>query len=148
MLIDPLISIGSLIPERSVLKHVMTLILGGLLFPPFVPAQSDEDCLMCHSDASLSMTKKGRTISLFVEGKGFASSAHSALGCVGCHEGFKPSELPHKAKITPVKCLNCHEGDQFSDFAKSVHGRSVKGNRPAASCADCHTAHSVKRVTD
>jgi cytochrome b subunit of formate dehydrogenase len=148
MLIDPLMSIGSWILERIVLKHVVILVLAGLLFPPLVRAQSDEDCLMCHSDASLSMTKKGRTISLFVDGKGFASSAHGALGCAGCHEGFKPSELPHKTKISPVKCLNCHEGDQFSDFAESVHGRSLKGNRPAASCADCHTAHSIKKVTD
>ena len=92
---------------------------------------------MCHTDASLSMTKKGRTVSLFVDGRGFASSAHSELGCVGCHEGFKPSELPHKAKISPVKCLACHEGDQFTDFAESVHGRSVKGTvlRPRARTA-------------
>jgi cytochrome b subunit of formate dehydrogenase len=129
-------------------NHVMILILAGFLSAPVALAQSDEDCLLCHSDASLSMTRKGRAVSLFVDGPGFASSAHSALGCVGCHERFKPAELPHKAGITPVKCQNCHEGDQFSNFAKSVHGRSVQGNRPAASCADCHTVHSIRQVTD
>jgi cytochrome b subunit of formate dehydrogenase len=142
------ISTSCLIPEKRALKHPLFLILAAFLSVPAALAQSDADCLMCHKDPSLSMTRKGGTASLFVDEKGFASSAHGALTCVGCHEGFKADAIPHKAKIKPVDCLNCHQDDQFKDFANSVHGKSIKGNRPADSCASCHSVHTIIKVTD
>lgn len=118
----------------------------GLLAVPMA-AQTDSDCLACHADKSLSMTKNGRVVSLFVEARAFGASAHNELGCVGCHEGFTPNELPHAPRITPVKCTTCHSGDQFANFALSVHGRNRGGKGPAAACGDCHTTHAVRRVS-
>jgi cytochrome b subunit of formate dehydrogenase len=115
---------------------------------PLALGQSDADCLGCHSDASLSTTRKGKTVSLHVDGQGFSKSAHASLGCVACHEGFNPSELPHAAKIAPVNCLSCHEGNHLDQYAQSVHGKSDAGNKPAASCADCHTQHAIRKISD
>lgn len=111
-------------------------------------AQSDQDCLTCHADASLTMERKGRTIALGVDGKAFGQSAHADLGCTGCHEGFDPNELPHAAKITPVNCLNCHESDALKSYTMSVHGAQADGKAPAARCVDCHTTHAIRKVTD
>ncbi len=111
-------------------------------------AQTNADCLACHGDKSLSMTKKGKTVALYVDAKGYGTSAHNELGCVGCHEGFNPNELPHRPRITPVKCTTCHSGDQFANFALSVHGRNRGAKGPAAACEDCHTTHAVRKVSE
>lgn len=108
-------------------------------------AQTDEECLVCHEDATLSMERKGATVSLFVARKAYASSAHADLGCVSCHEGFDPSELPHARKITPVNCLSCHESDGLSNYSQSVHG--VTGGGRGVSCVDCHTKHAIRNVS-
>ncbi len=44
-------------------------------------SQTNVECLGCHSEKSFAMEKKGKSISLFVDGKKFASSSHGALDC-------------------------------------------------------------------
>ncbi len=75
-----------------------------------VPAAfaANDDCLVCHADKSLSMTKAGRSVPLFVDAAALKKSPHADLGCVDCHAGFDASNLPHKATIEPVDCLGCH----------------------------------------
>jgi cytochrome b subunit of formate dehydrogenase len=94
------------------------------------------------------MSRKGKTVSLHVDGAGFAKSAHANLGCVACHEGFNSGELPHAAKITPVNCLSCHEGNHLDQYSKSVHAKLDADKKPSASCIDCHTQHAIQKVTD
>ena len=118
-----------------------------VLSAPSLRAQSDEECLGCHADASLSMERRGRTVSLSVNGNAFSSSAHGALGCTGCHTGLNASELPHAKRIKPVDCLQCHQSDNLNTYAQSAHG-VVKSGRAAASCADCHTTHTIRALTD
>jgi len=48
-------------------------------------AQSNDDCLMCHSDETLTTEKDGKEISLFVDVKVLAKSPHKNLSCVSCH---------------------------------------------------------------
>ncbi len=84
-----------------------------LALPLQLAGQTQSDCLTCHSDNSLMMVKKGKTVSLFVNGKNFSKSVHGELECIACHEGFKADEIPHAKKITAVQCMNCHDGDQF-----------------------------------
>ena len=126
------------------------VILGAifLLSAPWAFAQSNADCLACHSDRSLSAEKKGVKISLFVDGERFAKSAHAALECVSCHEKFNPSDIPHAKKIKPVDCSSCHNDKEFEAYKLSVHGKSTDGRKPAAACADCHTAHAVQKLSD
>ncbi|HTO95201.1 MAG TPA: cytochrome b/b6 domain-containing protein [Bacteroidota bacterium] len=111
-----------------------------------VSAGANDECLACHGDKGATMSRKGKTISLYVDAHAFAGSAHSGLECVNCHEHFKASEIPHAKRIIPVNCLSCHDGDQFTRFAGSVHGAAKNGS-PALRCADCHGNHAIAAVT-
>jgi predicted CXXCH cytochrome family protein len=122
---------------------VLALLLVGLFT---ARAQQNDECLACHSDKSLSMVKKGRTISLHVDGEIFGASAHGALECVSCHEGYVAGNLPHAAKPKAVSCVGCHEDAAKS--ATSIHGTKGVNGRPAAVCVDCHTAHAVKKFSE
>lgn len=93
------------------------------------------------------MTKRGKTVPLFVDGSKFAGSAHADIECVMCHEGFKADEIPHAKRIKPVDCMTCHSGDQFAGYHESVHGKARKDGKPVASCADCHTTHAIANIS-
>lgn len=116
--------------------------------PMPVMAQSVEDCQTCHDEKSLTTTRRGRVVSLHVDTKAFEASAHGSLGCVACHEDFSPMDIPHAAKIKPVDCSGCHNGENLARYQQSVHGKPKKTGKPAATCADCHTAHAIQRLTD
>ena len=94
------------------------------------------------------MEKRGRTISLYVEEQKFKNSAHADLECVSCHEGFRADEIPHAQRIKPVSCLGCHDGERFENYTRSVHGATEAGGSPAASCSDCHSKHTIQRISD
>ncbi len=110
-------------------------------------AQSAADCLVCHGEPSLTMSRHGKTVSLYVDAGKFTSSVHGSLGCVSCHVGFNPSDLPHARKIKPVNCQACHTDQQFEGYHRSVHAQ-LKDGKPIASCADCHTTHAIRKLTD
>lgn len=107
----------------------------------------NEDCLMCHSDKSLTMTRKGKSVPLFVDASQYKNSSHGEMECTACHEGFKPFDLPHAKKIKPVDCFGCHGGNGLDHYNGSVHGKkNAKGDRNA-NCSDCHTTHAIKKVS-
>ena len=101
-------------------------------------AQSNDDCLTCHSDSTLTMEKNGKTISLYISENFFKLSAHGEASCVDCHVGFDPNNTPHKKDIVPVDCNSCHgiasfqNGPHAAEFAHS----SLK-------CDDCHGTHDI-----
>jgi hypothetical protein len=107
------------------------------------------DCLACHGDdPSISMQRRGKTVSLFVKAGVLAASAHDTLACVDCHAGFDPDETPHKEQITPVNCGSCHQAIQAL-HAKSLHGQAIaRGDPLAPGCKDCHGTHDVVPVKD
>jgi len=122
---------------------------GGFLLTGSVAlGQSDDDCMMCHGDPSLTMVKRGKTISITVDPVSFSKSAHADLGCVTCHDGFDATAIPHARKIQPVDCLSCHDGERIAGYTESVHGRRDKSGKSAASCSDCHTTHAIQKVSD
>ncbi len=112
-----------------------------------VAAQTNESCLTCHAERSLTMEKKGKTISLFVDAKAFERSAHGLLECVACHENFKPDQIPHARRLVPVACTSCHADEKFVNYAQSVHG-TLKAGKPAAACTDCHTTHAIQHISE
>jgi cytochrome b subunit of formate dehydrogenase len=118
------------------------------LLPSLLLAQANSDCLMCHGDRSASMTREGKTVSLYVDAARFAKSAHAGLSCVDCHQHFNPSDLPHAKKIKPVDCTTCHSDEQFLRYGQSAHGRPGQGKAHNASCADCHSAHGVVKFSE
>ena len=123
----------------------MRYLLPSLLFAIMVAgaqptfAQSNDDCLTCHSDSSLTMEKNGKTISLYVNEKNFKSSVHGDASCVDCHAGFDPNNTPHKKDITPVDCSSCHDvslaktGPHSGDLAHS-----------SLQCFECHGTHDIQ----
>src|SRR5271157_1455362 len=73
--------------------------------------QPGAECLACHGDKTMSTTRAGKTVSLYVDGKKFATSVHASFGCTGCHADLEGKDLPHE-KPAPVKCGTCHAGEQ------------------------------------
>lgn len=110
-------------------------------------AQSASDCLTCHSEPSLTMTKRGKEISLFVDARRLSKSAHADLDCGMCHEGLNAADIPHARKIKRVDCLSCHSDEKFTAVRSSVHGRGAGGNA-AEACVDCHGSHDVQKVSN
>ncbi len=119
-----------------------------------LPAEtpSNEVCLACHGDVSLS-TKlgNGKTLSLYVSQKDLAHSVHAGLACTDCHSDI--TTVPHAAKTFPNRravdlayyqvCKQCHFA-QYSRLLDGIHFEALaKGNTNAPTCVDCHGAHSI-----
>lgn len=121
----------------------MLVVFGLLATVVGVAAQTNDDCLACHSDKSL--TKGGTNTSLYVRESVLKGTSHGQLGCTDCHTGIDPSKTPHAAKIEPVLCVNCHSDVRSRHKAhKSVVPTSGSPAQISASCKDCHGSHMRK----
>jgi cytochrome b subunit of formate dehydrogenase len=108
------------------------------LVAPAAAAPSNQDCLMCHADQSL--TRSGpKATSVFVNQASLAASVHAKLACVSCHRGV--NEAPHAEKLPAVRCSACHAA-QADSVATSTHGHTPEGAEQA--CRRCHGTHEVK----
>jgi cytochrome b subunit of formate dehydrogenase len=120
------------------------VVFASLVFFVGAKAQSREECLACHGDKSLTMERKGKQVSLFVESAAFEKSSHKKASCVSCHVGFDAQNVPHKAKIDPVNCKACHKDapakHQFHPQMNFATGG--KGNSGLV-CKDCHGTHEI-----
>ncbi|MGD1032041.1 MAG: cytochrome b/b6 domain-containing protein [Opitutaceae bacterium] len=104
---------------------------------------TDQICLDCHSDNTLTMEKSHRQVSLFADPAVIAKSAHAALKCIDCHDGFNPTAIPHKKTITPVDCASCHDD---IGARHAFHRRLALNPIPAGAdtaCTDCHGTHAI-----
>jgi hypothetical protein len=115
---------------------------------PSPPSQPGEECLACHGEKSLTTTRGGKTVSLFVDAKRFSPSVHGSMGCTGCHADLEGKELPHDTPLAKVKCGTCHSAEQ-EQYARSLHGKaSARGDPLAPRCVDCHGNHDILPVKD
>jgi predicted CXXCH cytochrome family protein len=115
---------------------------------PFIPAQENDDCLMCHADADLTGTRDGAEISVFVDAESYAASVHAGLDCITCHGDLDGAELPHDEDTESVQCGMCHE-DRAEEHDRSLHGQATdRGDELAPSCATCHGTHDIRSHTD
>jgi uncharacterized protein with PIN domain len=106
-------------------------------------AQENVDCLACHTERSLAGTRAGKAVSVFVNEKTLAGSAHGPLPCVGCHADVAGKELPHADDLAPVDCGSCH-ADVAALHARSLHGKAIaRGDPLAPRCTTCHGGHDV-----
>jgi formate dehydrogenase gamma subunit len=108
------------------------------------PVMSDDDCLVCHADNTLTMTNAaGREISLFVDKARLAASVHATNSCVSCHTDITATHPDDNRPVPPVNCARCHE-PQGESYGASVHGLARKaGHEDAATCVDCHGSHDI-----
>ena len=134
----------------------VVLALAGMTVSASAAALSagDKQCLACHGSPGMEkQLAGGETLSLHIEGDGFAQSVHSVIGCTGCHADIDlashpPAENPIATKrefsIAMVQiCRTCHN-DQFAQWKQSVHAALVReGNPVAPLCTSCHSPHAV-----
>ncbi|MBS4029798.1 MAG: cytochrome b/b6 domain-containing protein [Ignavibacteriales bacterium] len=107
-------------------------------------AQTNETCLTCHSDNTLTKESHGKTIPLFTDETILKKSSHSKLSCTACHTGFDAENIPHKQRITEVNCSTCHKDVELThkfhpQLAKAIQAKET----PDVSCKDCHGKHDV-----
>jgi hypothetical protein len=115
-------------------------------------------CSRCHGDPKIIQQGHiaiGNVAALYqdsIHGRAVSKSGLLvAATCVSCHGGhdirqkIDPASKVNRANI-PATCGACHEGI-LTQYASGVHGiAAAQGNRKAAVCADCHTAHGIQRA--
>jgi predicted CXXCH cytochrome family protein len=131
--------------------------------------QTQNGCATCHID----LTDPARA----APAAAFKDDVHRdrGFGCVDCHGG-DPTTLDKARAKDPAKgyrgrptgtaviatCARCHSDaafmrrfaprqhvDQASEYAVSAHGiRLAKGDLRVATCASCHGAHGIRRISD
>lgn len=120
---------------------------------------SDEYCISCHGQPGQTYPlDDGTLLDLYVDPQMHANSVHGSQGyaCVQCHT--EVGEYPHppfsaadRREATLILynvCQRCH-APQYEKANDSVHSHALEsGNRNAAVCSDCHTAHAVQDWVD
>jgi cytochrome b subunit of formate dehydrogenase len=109
---------------------------------------TNEECLACHGDSTLSKEINGKPFSLFVNPDRFKDSIHGGMfACVDCHTDLKSA--PHDGTPAKVLCATCH-ADQQAAYDRSFHAKAIKkGDRQAATCIDCHgSPHELLPAAD
>jgi cytochrome b subunit of formate dehydrogenase/uncharacterized protein with PIN domain len=109
----------------------------------YLSAQTNDDCLMCHEDATLTTVRAGKTVSLFVNKSILAGSVHLNVKCISCHTDAAVADFPHPEKLKAVNCGSCHS-TEYIQYSAGVHGQASKLNSPyAPTCKDCHGKHDI-----
>ena len=108
---------------------------------------SNEDCLACHNDATLTKDENGKQVSLHVDDAKFKASIHSVFGCTDCHKDIKA--FPHDPTPAKPVCATCHAGEQTA-YDHGVHAKAAAaGNTNVAKCQDCHgSVHEILPASD
>jgi len=102
----------------------------------------------CHSDESLTASRGGKEIPMFVDLKKHQKSVHREQDCVNCHEEADVEEFPHEERLAPVNCGNCHDQPQ-AEFEAGIHSKFLKEDHLyAPSCTECHGKHDILSVKD
>jgi len=122
--------------------------LGFAVAKPKTPAKvSNDECLACHSDPSLTKDENGKQVSLHVDDAAFKASIHSTFTCVDCHSDIKSA--PHETTPAKPACATCHADEQTA-YDHGMHAKAAAaGNTNVAKCQDCHgNVHTVLPASD
>ena len=112
------------------------------------PKPTVDECLVCHSDATLSHEVNHKTVSLHVDPQAFKDSIHGSMfTCVDCHTDVKSAA--HDTPPQHITCATCH-ADQQAAYDGSFHAKALQGgNSNAATCIDCHgSPHELLPASD
>jgi cytochrome b subunit of formate dehydrogenase len=97
---------------------------------------TNEDCLACHGDSSLTKDVNGQPVSLHVDPDKFKNSMHGGMfSCVDCHTDVKTA--PHANTPAHISCATCHSEEQAT-YDRSFHAKTKQHGGPVATCLDCH----------
>lgn len=89
-----------------------------------------------------------------IHGKGLLRSGLTVTAtCTSCHGAHEvlpasdPGSSVNRARVAGT-CGRCHHGIE-EQFRKSIHATKVgQTDKPLPECADCHSAHSIRRADD
>lgn len=130
----------------QILSPKTLLLLFSIVLWGFLPAQTDEECLMCHEDPELYMVKNGKNVSLFATRDALINSVHSNVECASCHIEQDAANFPHSEgvnKMPVVNCGNCHKAAEMQ-YLQGIHGQAFSRNEPyAPTCKECHGTHKI-----
>jgi nitrate/TMAO reductase-like tetraheme cytochrome c subunit len=115
-------------------------------------------CGRCHGDPKIIEAGKiqiGDVVTKYhdsIHGRALAKSGLVvAAKCTDCHGNHDirrkadPESRVFRARV-PATCGTCHEGI-LREYADGIHGTKVAaGDAKAPTCADCHTAHEIRRT--
>ena len=116
--------------------------------PKQPPKPTADECLACHSDATLTHDVNSKPVSLHVDPQKFKDSIHGSMfTCVDCHTDVKTAA--HETTPKKISCATCHADEQAA-YDRSFHGKAVQaGNSQAATCVDCHgSPHELLPASD
>ncbi len=135
------------------MKKITTFFILALVLTVFqfciIYAQSDDECMACHSDADISMVKNGKTVKLNVKKYDLKRSVHTKLMCVNCHAGYKADDIPHKGGDMKVNCSDCHTNTKLKHpWHPAMSDLKGKKNSPAVNCVNCHGSHKIESPND
>jgi cytochrome b subunit of formate dehydrogenase/5-methylcytosine-specific restriction endonuclease McrA len=133
--------------QYGVLCLVFAVTAAGAMRKP-APKPTNEDCLACHGDSTMTKDVNGKAVSLYVNPETFKNSIHGGMfTCVDCHSDVKTS--PHDATPAKISCATCH-ADQQSAYDRSYHAQAIKsGDQQAATCVSCHgSPHELLPASD
>ncbi len=89
---------------------------------PASPKPTNEDCLACHGDSTLTKDVNGKQVSLYVNPESFKDSIHGGMfTCVDCHTDVKTS--PHETTPARISCAKCHADEQAA-YDRSYHAKA------------------------
>jgi cytochrome b subunit of formate dehydrogenase len=105
---------------------------------------ANKDCLTCHGEPEIAMTRDGESVSLYVDEEAFNDSIHANTACAQCHTDVTVSkERACETIENAVDCSICH-ADQVTEYQASMHGKLHAQDDPdAPSCQDCHAKHAT-----
>ena len=111
-------------------------------------AQTNDDCLTCHDDPSLSKERAGKKVSLYIKPTALEHSVHKNIACGACHVEAAVPEFPHSETLKVVDCGSCHT-DAKDKYFRGVHGRAFLANEKyAPTCKECHGTHEILKSAD
>ncbi len=111
-------------------------------------AQTNDDCLTCHNDPSLTSSKPGKKVSRYVPANALEHSVHKSVTCASCHKEAAVADFPHPETLAPVDCGSCH-ADAKDKYLRGVHGRAFLANEKfAPTCKECHGTHEILKSAD
>lgn len=116
-------------------------------------------CANCHREGEKAAIRyKGKEKDIIehytesIHGKGLLKSGLTVTAtCTDCHTAHR--ELPHDNIESSINsdniastCGRCHHGIE-EQFVKSIHSPLItKTDKELPGCADCHSAHTIKRA--
>src|SRR5437016_13261368 len=102
---------------------VFTASVAGAVPKPATPKPTNEECLACHGDSTMTKDVNGKPVSLYVNAENFKASIHGGMfSCVDSHTDVKTS--PHESAPEKISCATAH-AEQQEVYDRSYHSQAI-----------------------